>query len=64
MKVTLHKATARDLPMVRNLVPYYIYDISEHMGWPCSAQGRFGGCDELATYWSHPRRHAFVLRCG
>jgi predicted acetyltransferase len=62
MKVTLHEATTADLAVVKNLVPYYIYDMSEHMGWPCTAEGRFDGCDDLGSYWNSPRRHAFVLR--
>jgi predicted acetyltransferase len=64
MDVTLHKATAEDLPVVKNLVPYYIYDMSEHMGWPCRADGRFDGCDGIETYWTEPGKHAFMLRCG
>jgi predicted acetyltransferase len=64
MDVTLHKATADDLPVVKNLAPYYIYDMSEHMGWPCTADGRFGGCDDLESYWTAPGKHAFVLRSG
>src|ERR1700722_9383367 len=62
--VLLHKATAADLPVVKQLVPYYIYDMSEHMGWPCTADGRFDGCDDLETYWSEPGKHAFILRAG
>jgi len=64
MDVTLHEATPADLPVVKNLVPYYIYDMSEHMGWPCAADGRFDGCDELESYWGTSRRHAFILRAG
>jgi len=64
MPITLHDATSADLPAVKNLVPYYIYDMSEYLGWPCSADGRFDGCDDLASYWTTPRRHAFVLRDG
>ena len=44
MEVTLHDAADRDLAIARNLVPYYIYDMSEHLGWPCTADGRFDGC--------------------
>src|SRR4051812_30890661 len=62
MHVTLHQATPADLPVVKNLVPFYIYDMSEHLGWPCTADGRFEGCDDLESYWREPRRHAFVLR--
>ena len=64
MDVTLHPATPEDLPVVKNLVPYYIYDMSEHLGWPCSSDGRFDGCDDLESYWSAPGKHAFVLRAG
>lgn len=64
MEVTLHEATSDDLRVVKNLVPYYIYDMSEHMGWPCTADGRFGGCDDLESYWSELGKHAFILRAG
>jgi predicted acetyltransferase len=64
MDVTLHEATPADLPLVKNLVPYYIYDMSEHLGWPCSQDGRFDGCDDLESYWRGPGKHAFVLRAG
>src|SRR5687767_11155220 len=64
MNVTLHEATSADLPVVKNLVPYYIYDMSVHMGWRCGADGRFDGCDGIGTYWSEGGKHAFVLRCG
>src|SRR5437870_4947545 len=64
MEIVLHNATPADLPIVKNLVPYYIYDMSEHMNWPCTPDGRFDGCDELESYWSTPGRHAFILRTG
>jgi predicted acetyltransferase len=64
MNVTLHRATSDDLAAVKNLVPYYIYDMSEYMKWACKADGRFGGCDDLESYWSGERKHAFVLRAG
>ena len=62
--VTLHEATDQDLAVVRNLVPYYIYDMSEHMGWPCTPEGRFDGCDMVPTYWEEPGKHAFMLRAS
>ena len=64
MDVTLHDASEADLLAVKNLVPYYIYDMSEHVGWPCSADGRFDGCDDLESYWGTSEKHAFVLRSG
>jgi len=62
--VTLHEATDQDLPIAKNLVPYYIYDMSEHMGWPCTREGRFDGCDELVSHWQSAGRHAFMLRAS
>ena len=64
MRVTLQQATDEDLPIAGNLVPYYIYDMSEHLGWPCTADGRFDGCDKLPSYWREPGKHAFMLRAG
>jgi len=64
MDVVLHKARGEDLPVVKNLVPYYIYDMSEHMGWPCTREGRFDGCDGIERYWEDEGKHAFMLRCG
>jgi predicted acetyltransferase len=62
--ITLCNATPDDLPRVKNLVPYYIYDMSEHMGWPCTADGRFDGCNGMEKYWSDAGKHAFMLRVG
>lgn len=64
MDVTLHEAVDADLAVVKNLVPYYIYDMSEHLGWPCSPDGRFDGCDRMETYWTEPGKHAFMFRQG
>ncbi len=60
----LHEATDADLSVAKNLVPYYIYDMSEHLGWPCTPDGRFDGCDKLSTYWTEPGKYAFMLKAG
>ncbi len=64
MEVTLHEATAGDLVIARNLSSYYVYDMAEYMGWPCKPDGRFGGCDDLESYWAEPGKHAFMLRAS
>jgi predicted acetyltransferase len=64
MKVTLHAAKRNHLPVVKNLVPYYVYDMSEHLGWPCRPDGRFDGCDGIEMFWTERGKHAFVLRAG
>lgn len=62
MSTTIHEATIEDLEIARNLVPYYIYDMSGHMRWACSGDGKFDGCDELPTYWQEEGKFAFILR--
>ena len=57
----LREAVEADLPLVRNLVPYYIYDMSESMGWDCNREGRYDGCDDLPDYWSEQNHHAYVV---
>jgi predicted acetyltransferase len=64
MKVVLHKAKASDLAIVKNLVPYYIYDMSEYMAWATTSDGRHDGCDGIEAYWSDSDKHAFILRAG
>ena len=64
MRVTVHKAKASDLAIVKNLVPYYIYDMSEFMGWATKPDGRHDGCDGIENYWSDADKQAFILRAG
>ena len=56
MDVELIRATPEHLPIVRNLVAYYVYDMSQEVGWDCSEEGVFGGSDDIAEYWQqgHP----------
>jgi predicted acetyltransferase len=61
MQVTLMRATQDDLPFVKNLVPYYVYDISEYTGWDPDSSGQYGGCDDLADYWQKPAHHPYLI---
>lgn len=64
MTITLHQATDADLPVVLNLVPLYLHDMSEHTGWPCNPDGTFAGCDRMASCWQEPGKHAFIMKDG
>lgn len=64
IKIELHTATLNDQPVVRNMVGYYIYDMSEHMKWPCQPNGTYDGCGDLDRYFKDPRNHAFLLKAG
>ncbi len=60
MKVELIKATDEDLPIVHNLIRYYVYDMSKMTGWDCTSQGNYNGCNDSREYWqsNHPDTHA------
>jgi len=51
MKIDVPPAGENEYEVVANLVRFYIYDLSEHMGWPCPETGLFGGVDDLPNYW-------------
>lgn len=59
--IQLTRATNNDFQVIKNLVPYYIYDMSEYMGWDCDPEGRWGGCDELPDYWQKPDHHPYII---
>ncbi|MCE5323613.1 GNAT family N-acetyltransferase [bacterium] len=52
MNVQIIKADKDRIDVIRNLVHFYIYDLSEVMGWDCPENGLFGGCDDLPQYWA------------
>lgn len=54
MQIDLIRAIEKDIPVVRNLVKFYIYDLSVVMGWDCPESGLFDGCDELPQFWDEP----------
>ncbi len=51
MKIEILEATKEDFKVVQNLVRFYIYDMSEHVGWNCPKSGLYGGCDDLPHDW-------------
>lgn len=62
MDVTVTSATDSDFDIVKNLVPYYIYDMAEYMGWDCNAEGRYDGCDDLPEYWEREDHRPYLIR--
>ena len=56
MNIEVSQATPDHLPIVRNLIAYYVYDMSQAVGWDCDEEGVFGGSDDIAEYWcqGHP----------
>jgi len=54
-------ASESDFTIIRNLVPYYVYDISEYTGWNCDVNGRWDGCEELPDYWEQTNHHPYLI---
>ena len=54
--ITIRRTTEDDLPIILNLIDYFVYDISKSAGWECNAEGRYCGCDDSREYWQrcHP----------
>lgn len=51
MNFTLVEVENSDYTLIQNLIRFYIYDMSEFMGWPCPANGLFGGVDDQPYYF-------------
>ena len=64
MDPALRKATLDDLPVIKNLATYYVYDMSEGMGWDPNPDGRYEGCSDLPVFWEKPDHHAYVITVG
>ena len=74
MNVQIIRADESHARVIENLIPFYIYDLSEYMGWRCPENGSFGGQDDLPQYWGKPapepqyawpegsEGHPFILR--
>ena len=64
-EVVLEVATARDAPLLGNLLELYIHDLSEV--FPAIELGPVGrfGYEKLPLYWTEPeRRFPFLIRYG
>ena len=51
MNFTLIELTESDYTLIQNLIRFYVYDMSEFMGWPCPENGLFGGVDDQPYYF-------------
>ena len=60
MPVEIVPASAKDEPVLANLLELYAHDFSELTDVPLGADGRFG-YPALPRYWVEPERHAFLV---
>jgi len=62
MNIKIINAIPEDFTVVKNLVAYYIYDMSEFMGWNCNTTGQWNGCGDLPDYWEKPNHHPYLIK--
>lgn len=62
MNINVSPASDNEQTLVKNLVPFYVYDMSEYMGWDCNSEGRWDGCDELPEYWEQTDYFPYLIR--
>ena len=60
MALEILEARENDIPVIQNLARFYVYDMSEYMGWRCPENGLFGCRDD--DFWGSKRNHFFVVR--
>lgn len=60
MKIEVLEAHKNDIPVIQNLARFYVYDLSEYMGWRCPENGLFGCRDD--DFWNSNKNHFFVVR--
>jgi predicted acetyltransferase len=62
MDVALIEVPPAGEPTIERMMQLYAYDFSEFMGSDVDEDGRFRGGTPLATCWTEPWRHAFLVR--
>ncbi len=61
MDFTLVEVEASDYTLIQNLIRFYIYDMSEFMGWPCPENGLYGGVDDQPYYFGQTPENKSAL---
>ncbi len=64
MKIELVKAEDSDKRIIENLWQYYIYDMSEYMGWGASLDGLYPTeAHQLDDYWEKDNHFPYIIKC-
>lgn len=60
MDIKIKEARQNQIPVIQNLARFYVYDMTEYMGWACPENGLFGCRDD--KFWSDEQNHFFIVR--
>lgn len=55
-------AGKEEFKIIKNLIPYYIYDMSGEMDWDCNEDGRWDGSEDLPDYWEKDSHHPYLIK--
>lgn len=64
LTITLHEATAGDVPVLRRLMQLYLYDLGTIDSWDVGSDGLFGDAARVERYWTEDGRRSFLVRAG
>ena len=64
MSIEILRASEDDMAVVENMIRFYVYDMTEYLGWDCPETGLFGGCDVLPQYWGKQPKDPSRLTLG
>ncbi|HSE93868.1 MAG TPA: GNAT family N-acetyltransferase [Methylomirabilota bacterium] len=60
--VTLHEASAADVPVLRRLMQLYLYDLGTIDGWDIGEDGLFGSAERIESFWTEDGRRTLLIR--
>ncbi len=65
MDITLHKVGIESKCIIENLFPFYLYDMSEYMGWAANKDGTFRFKESLiASYWTEADHTPYIIKAN
>lgn len=65
MEVSLKRIDLGDRHVLENLFPYYVYDMSEFMGWNPDSSGCYSFDSEtINSYWQKPSHVPYFIYAG
>ena len=62
--VTLDRAGAGAVPVLRRLMQLYLYDLGTIDGWDIAPDGRFGNARSIERFWRERGRRSFFIHVG
>jgi len=62
MKVELHQARGKDIPVLRRLMQLYLYDFAAIDDGAIADDGLYGDAATIESFWTDPRMTSFLVR--